>query len=81
MPFLFTVTTARYCLIPFYFSQLDYLLWCGNNLCNGVSAACSEALTNRFYIGAVLFPAAESVWKHVLEAKPPGQQSSYDAHL
>jgi len=35
---------------------------------------CSEALTNKFFIEAVLFPAACSVYKHGLEVKPPGQQ-------
>lgn len=50
---------VRRCLIPSYF-----LLGGRNNLCDGVSVMCSEPLTNKFYSGAELFPAAESVYKH-----------------
>lgn len=42
---------------------------------------CSEALTDKFCVGAVLFPAAESVYKQGLEVKPPAQQDSYHACL
>lgn len=67
----FKAKTEQVVCLSYYLIQLGYLMWCGTKLCNGESDMCSAALTNIFCTQAVLFPAAESFYKHDLEVKPP----------